>query len=205
MTLQTDTPLVHQSLSITPRQAREVARLHTYGELVLDAPYQRGSVWSIDQRRNLVRSWMLGLPVPAVIINDRATDAWAQANGARQETYAVIDGKQRIEAALAWFDGDLDVPASWFDPDCVETTHETSDGPYVYVDELTVPGRRFLAHRATLPVAQANVATLADEALIFGLVNGAGVAQDEATLERARVIASGNLTDQTTTTAGVTR
>lgn len=191
MTLQSSAPLVHQSLDASARQARELARLHRTGELILDAPYQRGAVWSTDQRRNLIRSWLLGLPIPAIILNDRGTESWAVANGAQEQVYAVIDGKQRLESAIAWFTGQLDVPASWFEPDAVERTRDTDDGPYVTFDELTLPGQRWTTNRALLPVASAKVSSVAAEAVIFGLVNGAGVPQDEDTLERARSIAAG--------------
>lgn len=191
MTLQTAHPLAHHTLDAQPRQAREIARMGTSGELVLDPPYQRGSVWTTDQRRNLVRSWLLGVPVPAIVLNDRGTAAWEGSYGAREHVYAVIDGKQRIEAAIAWFDGDLDVPASWFDPDLVERTQATPDGPYVTASDLTTAGRRITSHRAMVPVCVAQVADLATEAAIFGLVNGAGVPQEQSTLDRAHTLSLG--------------
>lgn len=190
-TLQTDAPLVHSNMQGTYRQARELTRQVREGEVILDAPYQRGSVWTTDQRRNLVRSWLLGLPIPAVIMNSRQTTAWRDANGQEDYRTSVVDGKQRIEAALAWFEGDLDVPASWFDPKWVESTHDTVDGPYVAFSELTLAGGRFTSNRSLITVCDAQVASVADEAVVFGLVNGAGTAQTGDTMERAARIAAG--------------
>src|SRR5262245_25385378 len=113
MTRQTSAPLKHTSLQASNRSAREIAgSMVEAGWLDLNAPYQRASVWSEDQRIALVRSWLLGLPVPAVLFNSRATTAWTAENGTDvmetgQGLYGVVDGKQRIETAIAWFNGDL--------------------------------------------------------------------------------------------------
>lgn len=189
-TLQTSAPLVRQSLDATSRQVREVARLVVEGRLTLDAPYQRGSVWSVEQRRNLVRSWMLGLPVPALIVNRRFLDGFVHPDGDRFE-YAAIDGKQRLGTAVAWFFGELAVPASWFPAERVLETVDTDDGPYVKHSGLDVVGRRQTSNRFLIPVAEAAVRTVADEATIFGLVNGAGVAQSVEDLARAARVSEG--------------
>lgn len=189
--LQTDAPLEASRFESYPREAVAFLDELDSGGLLLDAPYQRGSVWTPDQQRNLIRSFLMGLPIPAIILNDRATYAWADANGAREHVYAVIDGKQRIEASIAWFRGELDVPASWFAQDWVAQTHPTPDGPYVNEGGLTDKGRRFVRRQAKMPTAVASVATVAQEAHIFALVNCSGTAQDAATLAAAARIAAG--------------
>lgn len=190
MTLQTTAPLVHQPMDATSRMAREMARLVTEGHMVLDPPYQRGSVWTVEQRRNLVRSWMLGLPIPALIVNRRYLERFVHPDGPRHE-YAVIDGKQRLETAVAWFAGELTVPASWFDPGMVLEPVDTDDGPYVAYTGLDVVEQRYTSNRFLIPVAEASVATVGEEAAIFGLVNGAGVPQSEEDMARAARVAAG--------------
>lgn len=188
MTLQTTAPLVHQSLDATNRSASELARLVIDGTMTLDAPYQRGSVWTTEQRQNLVRSWLLGIPVPAIILNARYTrPEW----GNSEHYYACIDGKQRLQAAVAWFAGELAVPASWFRDEQVADTIDTPDGPYVTYGHLTTPGQRYTNNRFLLPTAEAKVGTLAEEASIFGLVNGGGVLMDAETMAHAEAIANG--------------
>lgn len=188
--LQTAAPITGHSFDAHPRTAWALVALVDDGELVLDAPYQRGSVWTVDQRRALIRSFLLGIPVPSLVLNDRGNPDWRAANGVDQ-VYAVVDGKQRIEAMLAWFRGELDVPASWFPAGQVESTHPTADGPYVSFDELTEPGRVYLKRGFTFPWAVAKVSTLAAEAEIFVLINGAGTAQSRDTMDAAAAIASG--------------
>lgn len=48
------------------------------GDLYLDAPYQRGGVWGETRRRNLVYSLLVGIPIPAILINDRQSGGWGR-------------------------------------------------------------------------------------------------------------------------------
>lgn len=186
--MQTDAPLEQTTMNVVGRPAQEYQLLRDNGMLELDAPYQRGSVWTTDQQRNLVRSWLQGIPIPAVIVNDRLAANETLASGDPDWRTAVIDGKQRVETAIAWFDSDLPVPASWFPPDRVETTEETDDGPYVRFSGLTVVGQRFSTGRFMLPTAQARLGSIAEEAQVFGLVNTGGTPQTEETLANARAV-----------------
>ena len=43
----------------------------------LSPPYQRGSVWTEDQRLDLMYSLLAGYPIGAVILNDRMNTAWS--------------------------------------------------------------------------------------------------------------------------------
>lgn len=104
--------------------------------------------------------------------------------------YAAIDGKQRIETTKAWFDGELPVPASWFEADHIEQTVDTEDGPYVTFKGLTLTGQRLMSNSAILPVVTAKVPSIQAEANLYLLVNGAGVAQSDADYERVEKIAS---------------
>lgn len=187
--MQTDTPLEAVSFETTQREARWYWLAARDGELLLDPPYQRPSVWTLTQQRNLIRSMIQQLPIPSVVLNDRATTSWANANGTKEYTHAVVDGRQRIETILAWYDGDLSVPASWFPSDHIQSTVDTDDGPYVTYDGLTQTARRFVHRSFKLPAAATTVATVEMEALVFSLINSTGTPQDEATLARARALA----------------
>ncbi|MGV8847221.1 DUF262 domain-containing protein [Tessaracoccus sp.] len=184
MTLQTDTPITHTSMTASNRSAREIARNE---ETFVDAPYQRGPVWTTGQRIMFVRSWLMGVPIPSIVVNDRSKHAWADQTGYPTDGrfIAVIDGRQRVETARAWFDGDLPVPASWFDPEHVETTVNTADGPYVTFLGLTLTGQRLMSNRAMLPTVEAQVGTLAQEAALYLLLNGAGTIQTDQDMTNA--------------------
>lgn len=190
MSFHTDAPLVHRSLHASNRQAREVARLVLDGDLDVAPAYQRPSVWRTAQRIGLVKSWLTGVPVPAVMINDRGTMSWRRANGSSPvdnggPSYVVVDGRQRIETAVAWFSGDLAVPASWFKRDAVVETIAKPDGRYVTFHGLTQVEQRLMTNRAMLPVIEANATTVAEEADLFLLINGAGTPQTAEDMDRA--------------------
>lgn len=189
MTTQTSAPLEHQSLDATNQSARNLATMVQDGDIILDPPYQRGSVWTRDQRIGLVKSWLLGLPVPTIILNDRISWPQAREDQSGRVHYAAIDGKQRLETAVAWFSGELAVPASWFRPAHVARAEQTDDGPYTRYTWLTKGGQGYMALRAPLQVATARVTSVAEEAAIYLLVNGAGTSQTDEDLLRAGEIA----------------
>jgi len=95
----------------------------------LDAPYQRGSVWT-EQQRNLIKSLYMGLPVGSVVIS-RLSERAAR-------PYRVVDGKQRILAVRAWCSGQLAVPAGWFRPgDLADDSHYGQDDVMVSWTDLS--------------------------------------------------------------------
>ncbi|MEV0443551.1 DUF262 domain-containing protein [Streptomyces spectabilis] len=195
MTRQTIRPLKHHNLRTSDRSPREIATSFrdTFG-LELDPDYQRGDVWNDDQRIALIRSWLTGTPTGVVILNDRTTPEWRQASGCAptdrgEAMYVCIDGKQRITTAYLWYDDELAVPASWFPQDHVTVTEETDDGPYVRLSGLTKAARLKFANRAHLSVAMAKVATAAEEAEIYLLVNGGGTPQSKTDMDNAARIA----------------
>ena len=195
MTRQTAAPLNHTTLSASYRRARELARLVDDGDLDLTPPYQRGAVWTDDQRIALIRSWLTGIPSGTVILSDRVNNWWAKANGSTPldtgaPTWSCVDGKQRISTASGWFASQIAVPASWFEPQFIEVTEDTTDGPYVRYSGLTEVGRRVVDSRALIQVAEAKTcATVQDEAAIYLLVNGGGTPQSDADMANARHIA----------------
>jgi hypothetical protein len=144
----------------------------------LDAPYQRGSVWTTEQRRNLIFSLLSGIPVGSIIYNVRSSLTINGIHG------YVVDGKQRILAVRAFFDDELEVPAWWFEEDEVVNGREGM----VTFSGLTVIGVRRMMH-LPMPSLEAHVKTVEEEAAIFDLINTAGTAQTDDTIDRARAIA----------------
>jgi len=119
MTRQTTAPLPVYGLNGSTRSVRDIVR-GMVPQMEMNPPYQRGPVWSYDQRIGLVRSWIMRVPVPAVIIDDRSSYNWTGPDpyDGNLPIWAVVDGKQRLETAVAWFTDELAVPASWFPPIC---------------------------------------------------------------------------------------
>jgi hypothetical protein len=192
MTRQTAAPIDHLSLAPTYREVYGFVQHINEGALLLDPPYQRGSVWTLDQRIALVESWLRGLPAGVVILSDRATGRWTA--GDPYETglgiWACVDGKQRLTTARMWFAGEFAIPASWLPADYVRETEDTEDGPYVRFTGLTETGVRFVKRRCGLRIAETrDCATEADEARFYLLVNGGGTQQTDADMANAARVA----------------
>jgi hypothetical protein len=188
VTRQTPAPLTRLPTTVGIWTIDEYTNRIRRGEMLLDPPYQRGPRWNEGQRLNLMRSWLHGVPVPAVVLNERTGPAWRRSDPELRVTYAVVDGRQRLETAMAWQDGHLAIPASWLPPDWVGTVEDTGDGPYVRSTGLRLPSQ--VTRLMDLACVRARVATLAAEATIYLLVNGAGTAQTADELARAARIAA---------------
>jgi hypothetical protein len=195
-TRQSTAPFDRLHLETTNRSARELARLVEEGQIDASPPYQRGSVWNLDQRIALVKSWLQGVPVPAVMVNDRTSSEWHARYGDEnlstgQGMWAVVDGKQRLETARMWFGDEFAVPASWFPADDVDTTIDTPDGLYVCYSGLTKRGQTVMAMGGSMqPMTTAKLDTIEAEADLYLLVNGGGTAQTEADMAHAASYAS---------------
>lgn len=189
-TLQTPQPLEHTSMQEARRMLREMARQVDDGLIDVNPPYQRGEAWTPDQQRLLFRSFLTGIPVPAVIINNRGNADWVRTDPWQpgEAVYAVIDGKQRLLAGIAWENGELDLPASWMDPDWIATTHDTPDGKYVASTDLTEKGRRLFACRCGLPLTVTALPSVEAEAATFLLVNRSGTEMSDADYARAETL-----------------
>lgn len=164
----------------------------------LTAPYQRGSVWNDEQRRNLIRSLLLGLPIGSVCVSTLH---------GRDRDLRVIDGKQRVEAIRAWINGRLSVPLHWFPRRYWgDDLGEVGKYTQVYYHGLNRVGQRHfengtfsliefdcqtkyirdqdtgkIKERITLTDEE----TLSVEALVFDLINFGGVPQTEDDRRRA--------------------
>ncbi|BAL87230.1 hypothetical protein AMIS_20100 [Actinoplanes missouriensis 431] len=194
MTRQTSEVLARLPLSTSNRQARWLVKQIEDGDLDINPPYQRGAVWTEDQQVALMRSLLSGVPVPTLIVNDRHGQHWTDTatydrHSGNAPSYAVVDGKQRLLCLKAWFDGELAIPASWIEPECIDHTEDTSDGPYVRSTGLNDYGRRATGERILLPVGEAMAVSLREEAEIYLLVNGGGTPQSDADMDNARRIA----------------
>lgn len=150
----------------------------------MNPPYQRASVWTEGQRVALIKSLFMGLPIGAIVLNNRGY--------ATSKIYAVVDGKQRMETLRAFHTNQFAVPAEWFDSKQVVESFTDTDGvEKVYLKDVAeVVRRRY--ENLIVPSLEAQVDTIAEEAEIFGLINSSGTAQTDEDLQRAALIAKGN-------------
>lgn len=154
--------LTRLRLSSTHRPCDVISYWHTDNAMLLDPPYQRGDVWGNKRRVNLIRSLLLGVPIPSIVINDRFAAGWDN-----ELFCVVIDGKQRITTILMWFQDKLAVPGEWFD-----LTGE------VLFSQLSLPLQRYFRQHP-IPFCEAQLPSLEAEQEVFDLINFGGVPQGE--------------------------
>lgn len=161
-----DRRLSRLPLAATNRPIDVIKHWRKSGYLLLDAPYQRGVVWGKKRQRNLIRSLCLGVPIPAIIVNDRFNARWKGEDG---HAIAVIDGKQRCTAILRFLDNELDVPGEWFG----------LEGP-VLLRDLPEAEQRGFRMTITMPFAEGTLSTIGQEQEVFDLINFGGLQQGES-------------------------
>jgi len=160
----------------------------------LNPPYQRGSVWNDDQRRMLIHSLMIGLPIGAITLSLRDAE---NPHPDPNVQGVVVDGKQRITTLRAFHDNEFTVPARWFenDPTYNEGGIYLPDGVdldgMVHYRDLTDLGQRLWFRSCTVTVVEAVGLDTAAEADLYLAINFAGVAQTDDDYARAAAIANG--------------
>jgi hypothetical protein len=70
---------------------RRLTEMASDGSLDLDPDWQRGSIWTRDQKPKLIDSIQNGYPIPPLVI-------WTRPQG----KYIMVDGKQRTEALIGY-------------------------------------------------------------------------------------------------------
>lgn len=145
-------------------------------KLDLNPPYQRGLVWTDEQRENLIRSLLEGIPCGIVYRNFRGFN--------HATPYAIVDGKQRIDTVRRFYDGELTVPAHWFSaddlhPDYPKAYDEEDGNAYIHPDGrvsylgLSDQGQRVF-DMSSLAVYETHKLTLAGEEMLYERVNYGG-------------------------------
>ena len=137
----------------------------------MDQPYQRGVVWGAKRKRNLIKSILMGVPVPAIVTNDRFSAGFKHPGYSQDRNwqYAIVDGKQRVSSIQGFARNEFWVPHEWFEDDvCGE----------VYFSDLTLAQQRGFRN-GPVPVAEGQFKTLDQEQELFDLVNFGGLTQGE--------------------------
>lgn len=125
---------------------------------------QRDFVWTLDQKRELIQSILLGRHIPhcAIIIM----------NDGKQELYQIIDGKQRLSAALDFYN-------DMYSIDLEEDDWYFSDLPEEYQKTIAQFNFRYYV------VYEPHDISITDQEKInwFRFINFAGTPQDREHLD----------------------
>jgi len=69
--------------------------------LVINAEYQRGAVWTLDQKKKLIDSILRGYPIPIIYLHKISRSVGSLS----RDDLEVIDGQQRLNAIYEFFEG----------------------------------------------------------------------------------------------------
>lgn len=137
----------------------------------MEQPYQRGVVWGTKRKQNLIKSILMDVPIPSIVLNDRLRAEFDQPGyeESRNWLVAIVDGKQRVTAIRDFVADRFSVPADWF---------ETDSGGELFYSQLP---QRIRSHIMNMPLAVTvgQLATLDEERELFDLINFGGLAQGE--------------------------
>ena len=160
---RTHLSLINAPLSELLDRDNDAGDGNTFAEFDLDAPYQRGHVWTDEQKVNLIRSLLEDLPIGAIFVNERST----------MEPRYVVDGKQRMTAIRDFFYGKFGVPREWFEDRDLDADTPASDDGLVRFGGLSVGGQRRLMHKPT-GMYISRLRTEAEERDLFNRINYGG-------------------------------
>lgn len=171
-----------------------------YDPFDLNAPYQRGSVWTDAQRVNLIRSLYTGLPVGSIVTSEQPPKS--------KYAWRVVDGKQRIETVRRFVEDDFAVPGWWFRPGDLRYDDDAHD--QVVWSDLSDRCHRHFEMTASMPSLIYNGQSryvrrpgdaratgvkvdddelLRSEAALYALINSTGTPQTREDAARARAVA----------------
>jgi len=92
-----------------PLRANNVLQLHQWRDQInLDPPYQRLSVWDPQKRRTFIDSILNGFDIPKLYFHDVGS-----ASDSGPYRYAVIDGKQRMQALWDFMSNQLSLASEF--------------------------------------------------------------------------------------------
>lgn len=175
MSLQTATPVTPAICTPTTpmyEAFRQYDYLRRIDTLQLYPDYRAGRSWPLTRQRTLIRSLLSGVPVGLIVLNDRLSAAFREESGSPSGwTLTVIDGGARISTVLAFYAGELAVPATWFPDEVIDRYTPTDDGAYVTFRGLTPTEQERLRGAFGTWVIETRLPTYAQERDLFEMIN----------------------------------
>ena len=136
----------------------------------LSPAYQRGSVWPLANRVNLIESLVRDFPISAVYLNYRSETA---------EVAYCVDGKQRIETIWLFVTDQFAVPRDWFyDEDLHENARSKET---VFWSDLTHKTQLDMRLHRALAAFYTSLPTEDAERELYNRVNYGGVPHEDPT------------------------
>lgn len=94
--------------TIAPQDVSWFLDLNEKGQLDLEPPYQRRSVWTLKDKRFFIDTILNGYPAPPIFLHKSLDD-----HG--RATYHVVDGKQRLQTIIDFAESRVRIPDDFAD------------------------------------------------------------------------------------------
>lgn len=163
-------------LSYTNTSIESLLLRHLFFGVDFEPEYQRGEVWSAEDKEKLLESIFMGADIGRFVFRRRTDEEWAK----NRISYEIVDGKQRLLTLLAFFENRI---------------------PYkgVYYNELSgVDRHRFLD--ADTAVAELRNVSKINTLKIFLLLNRGGRPVSDKVIKNAEELLSKEPKEQFKTT-----
>ena len=89
-------------------------------QIDLDPPYQRRSVWSVNDKRFFIDTILNNYPAPPVFLHKTIDDSG-------RPVYCVVDGKQRLKTIVEFTENKIEIPSDFGDADLQDKRWEDLD------------------------------------------------------------------------------
>jgi hypothetical protein len=92
------------------------------GQIEMDPPYQRRSVWNSKDRRFFLDTIFRGYPCPPIFLHKTLGDG-------QKTVYAVVDGKQRLQTIFMFAENGISLASDYGDDRFYGNICTNIDGP----------------------------------------------------------------------------
>lgn len=98
------------------------------GKFIINRRYQRKLVWGIEEKEKFIDSLLNGFPIPMIIAaNYRKSD--------NESAFEVLDGMQRLNAIVAFIEGEFSVNGKFFNLESVAQTKGKKESGEIFQRE----------------------------------------------------------------------
>lgn len=132
--------------------------------IIMNPDYQRNFVWSLEEKRSLIRSIFNGYDIGKFVLYKLNDIEWKDTN--YQHSYEIIDGKQRLAAILDFYEDRFDYEGYYY-------SQLSNRDKHVIMD-------------ATAPQAIVERVSEKQKIEIFYFINSTGVTMDKNHLEKVK-------------------
>ena len=118
---------VQRELSIRSESVQRVFNFYINNLFYVNRRYQRKLIWTEEEKRQFIDSIVKGYPVPIILL--------AEAEIENKRAFEIIDGMQRLNAIMAFIEGEFSYNDCFFDLNTMVESKSLLDGGNLHQQE----------------------------------------------------------------------